>query len=44
MAQQVPDAGSYPPVTILIDKRPGAVHLSSDRMASFPPRTGASKR
>ena len=29
------DAGSYAPVTILIDERPDGVHLSYDRMASF---------
>jgi uncharacterized protein (DUF302 family) len=35
MAKHVPDAGSYAPVTILIDERPDGVHLSYDRMASF---------
>src|SRR6266853_5339766 len=35
MAGRVPDAGSYAPVTILIDERPDGVHLSYDRMASF---------
>ncbi|MBZ5664550.1 MAG: DUF302 domain-containing protein [Acidobacteriia bacterium] len=35
MVQHVPDAGSYAPVSILIDERPGGVHLSYDRMASF---------
>jgi uncharacterized protein (DUF302 family) len=35
MAEHVPDAGSYAPVTILIDERPDGVHLSYDRMASF---------
>ena len=35
MARRVPDAGSYAPVTILIDERPDGVHLSYDRMASF---------
>ena len=35
MVQPVPDAGSYAPVTILIDERPDGVHLSYDRMASF---------
>jgi uncharacterized protein (DUF302 family) len=35
MVQHVPDAGSYAPVTILIDERPDAVHLSYDRMTSF---------
>jgi uncharacterized protein (DUF302 family) len=35
MLQSVPDAGSYAPVTILIDERPDGVHLSYDKMASF---------
>ena len=35
MAEHVPDAGSYAPVTILIDERPDGVHLSYDRMSSF---------
>lgn len=35
MAERVPDAGSYAPVTILVDERPDGVHLSYDRMASF---------
>ena len=35
MVLPVPDAGSYAPVTILIDERPDGVHLSYDRMASF---------
>jgi uncharacterized protein (DUF302 family) len=35
MAVHVADAGSYAPVTILIDERPDGVHLSYDRMASF---------
>jgi len=35
MAKYVPDAGSYAPVTVLIDERPDGVHLSYDRMASF---------
>ena len=35
MVRLVPDAGSYAPVTILIDERPEGVHLSYDRMASF---------
>ena len=34
MVKHVPDAGSYAPVTILIDERPDGVHLSYDRMAS----------
>jgi hypothetical protein len=35
MAERVPDAGSYAPVTVLIDERGGGVRLSYDRMASF---------
>jgi hypothetical protein len=35
MVRHVPDAGSYAPVTILIDERPDGVHLSYDEMASF---------
>jgi len=35
MVMHVPDAGSYAPVTILIDERKDGVHLSYDRMASF---------
>jgi uncharacterized protein (DUF302 family) len=35
MVNVVPDAGSYAPVTILIDERSDGVHLSYDRMASF---------
>ena len=35
MVEQVPDAGSYAPVTILIDERADGVHLSYDRMTSF---------
>jgi uncharacterized protein (DUF302 family) len=35
MAKHVPDAGSYTPVTILVDERPDGVHLSYDKMASI---------
>ena len=35
MARLVPDAGSYAPVTVLIDQRPDGAHLSYDEMASF---------
>jgi len=35
MAKHVPDAGSYSPVTILVDERPDGVHLSYDTMASL---------
>ncbi|HEY1160013.1 MAG TPA: DUF302 domain-containing protein [Terracidiphilus sp.] len=34
MAEHVPDAASYAPVTILIDERRDGVHLTYDRMAS----------
>ncbi len=30
-----PDAGSYAPVTILVDERSDGVHISYDRMTSF---------
>ena len=33
MARLVPDAGSYAPVTVLVDERADGVHLSYDRMA-----------
>ena len=35
MAKRVPDAGSYAPVTVLVDERTDGVHLSYDRMASL---------
>ncbi len=35
MAKHVADAGSYAPVTVLIDERPDGVHLSYDKMASL---------
>src|ERR1700735_1985188 len=35
MAKRVPDAGSYAPVTVLVDERDDGVHLSYDRMTSF---------
>jgi len=35
MVEHVPDAGSYAPVTILVDERPDGVHLTYDKMASF---------
>jgi hypothetical protein len=36
MAKHVPDAGSYAPITILVDERPeGGVRLSYDRMTSL---------
>ena len=35
MTKHVPDAGSYAPVTVLVDERADGVHLSYDRMASL---------
>jgi uncharacterized protein (DUF302 family) len=35
MARHVPDAGSYAPVTVLVDERADGVQLSYDRMASL---------
>src|SRR6202161_3302064 len=35
MAKRVPDAGSYAPVTILVDERADGVHISYDRMSSL---------
>jgi uncharacterized protein (DUF302 family) len=35
MLERSPDAGSYAPVTILVDERLDGVRLSYDRMASF---------
>lgn len=35
MAERVPDAGSYAPVTILVYEGEGGVHLAYDRMASY---------
>jgi uncharacterized protein (DUF302 family) len=35
MAKGVPDAGSYAPVTVLVDERADGVHISYDRMASL---------
>jgi len=35
MAKHIPDAGSYAPVTILVDERKDGVHLSYDKMASL---------
>jgi hypothetical protein len=34
MVKHVPDAGSYAPVTVLVDERPDGVHLSYDKMES----------
>lgn len=35
MTKHVPDAASYAPITVLVDERADAVHLSYDTMASF---------
>ncbi|MDR3669605.1 MAG: DUF302 domain-containing protein [Holophaga sp.] len=35
MVERVADAGSYAPVTILVDERADGVHVSYDRMASY---------
>jgi uncharacterized protein (DUF302 family) len=35
MAKHVPDAGSYAPVTVLVDERADGVHLSYERMSSL---------
>ena len=35
LVETVPDAGSYAPVTVLIEARADGVHLSYDRMAGF---------
>jgi uncharacterized protein (DUF302 family) len=42
MAKHVPDAGSYAPVTVLVDERSDGVHLSYDRMASLLAQYGNS--
>src|ERR1700749_3697829 len=35
MVKHVPDAGSYAPVTVLIDERPDGVNVSYDKMESY---------
>lgn len=35
MVKHVPDAGSYAPVTILIDERPDGVHVSYNKTESY---------
>ena len=35
MVKHVADAGSYAPVTLLIDERPDGVHVSYDKMESY---------
>jgi hypothetical protein len=41
MVKHVPDAGSYAPVTLLIDERPDGVHVSYDKMESYLQRCGS---
>ncbi len=43
MVKHVPDAGSYAPVTVLIDERPDGVHVSYDKMESYLRRYGSSE-
>jgi len=43
MLEHVPDAGSYAPVTILIDERSDGIHLSHDRTSNFRAFYGTSK-
>jgi uncharacterized protein (DUF302 family) len=43
MLERSPDAGSYAPVTILVDERPDGVRLSYDRMVSFLAPYGSSE-
>ena len=40
MVKHVPDAGSYAPVTVLIDERPDGVHVAYDKMESYLRRYG----
>jgi uncharacterized protein (DUF302 family) len=42
MARYVPDAGSYAPVTVLVDERSDGVHISYDGMASLLASYGSS--
>ena len=35
MVRHAPDAGSYAPVTVLVDERPDGVHVSYDKMESY---------
>jgi len=41
MVKHVPDAGSYAPVTLLIDERSDGVHVSYDKMESYLQRYGS---
>ena len=40
MVKHIPDAGSYAPVTVLIDERADGVHVSYDKMESYLRRYG----
>jgi hypothetical protein len=40
MVKHVPDAGSYAPVTVLVDEREDGVHLSYDTMETLLARYG----
>ena len=43
MAKHTPNAGSYAPVTVLVDERPDGLHLTYDRMASLLAPYGSSE-
>src|SRR5438445_4851225 len=43
MVRHVPDAGSYAPVTVLIDERPDGVPVSYDKMQSYLLHYGSSE-
>jgi uncharacterized protein (DUF302 family) len=43
MVKHVHDAGSYAPVTVLIDERPDGVHVSYDKMESYLRPYGSSE-
>ncbi|MET4259896.1 uncharacterized protein (DUF302 family) [Bradyrhizobium sp. S3.12.5] len=43
MVRHAPDAGSYAPVTVLIDERPDGVHVSYDKMESYLLHYGSSE-
>jgi uncharacterized protein (DUF302 family) len=43
MVKHVPDAGSYAPVTVLVDERPDGVHISYDKMESYLRPYGSSE-
>ena len=44
MAKHVSDAGSYAPVTILVDELPDGVHLTYDKMACAYPVVSANHK